>query len=103
MRRRRKGLRLVLDRLPARKKALAQNYVKSTRGKPILHFLLGHAPELNPDELVRSHVKRTGNARRPLQKGRAVRRTHQCLTCRDWQESTLGAFVLQDSRHSRYC
>ena len=31
--------------------------------------LPGYAPELNPDELVWSHVKRTGTARRPLQQG----------------------------------
>ena len=34
-----------------------------------LHFLPGYAPELNPDELVWSHVKRTGVARSPLRKG----------------------------------
>jgi transposase len=32
-------------------------------------FLPGYAPELNPDELVWSHMKRTGVARRPLRKG----------------------------------
>ena len=31
--------------------------------------LPGYAPDLNPDELVWSHAKRTGNARRPLLKG----------------------------------
>lgn len=31
-----------------------------------LHFLPGYAPDLNPDELLWSHVKRTGTARRPL-------------------------------------
>ena len=30
-------------------------------------------PDLNPDELVWSHVKRTGTARRPLQKGEKLR------------------------------
>jgi transposase len=34
-----------------------------------VHYLPGYAPDLNPDELVWSHAKRTGNARRPLQKG----------------------------------
>ena len=33
----------------------------------------GYAPDLNPDELVWSHVKRTGTARRPLQKGEKLR------------------------------
>jgi hypothetical protein len=34
-----------------------------------LHFLPGYAPELNPDELLRSHMKRTGVARAPLPRG----------------------------------
>lgn len=34
-----------------------------------MHFLPGYAPELNPDELVWRHVKRTGVARAPLRKG----------------------------------
>ena len=38
-------------------------------GKLTLHYLSGYAPDLNPDELVWSYAKRTGNARRPLQKG----------------------------------
>ena len=31
-----------------------------------LYFLPGYAPKLNPDELVWSHMKRTGTAKRPL-------------------------------------
>ncbi|UIF88672.1 IS630 family transposase (plasmid) [Cupriavidus necator] len=69
MRHRKKPVHLVLDSLPAHKKALVREYVDSTRGKLTLHFLPGYAPDLNPDELVWSHVKRTGAARRPLQKG----------------------------------
>jgi transposase len=66
---RRKPLHLVLDNLPAHKTAAARDYVSSTNGKLTLHFLPGYAPELNPDEQVWSHVKRTGVARCPLQKG----------------------------------
>lgn len=69
MYRRRKSLHLVLDGLPAHKTKAVKAYVASTNGKLTLHFLPGYAPELNPDELVWSHAKRTGNARRPLQKG----------------------------------
>lgn len=69
MRHRKKPVHLVLDSLPAHKKGLVREYVDSTRGKLTLHFLPGYAPDLNPDELVWSHVKRTGVARRPLQKG----------------------------------
>jgi transposase len=69
MRHRKKPLRLVLDGLSAHKTAAVGDYVSSTNGKLTLHFLPGYAPELNPDELVWSHVKRTGVARSPLQKG----------------------------------
>ena len=73
MKYRRKPVHLVLDSLPAHKTALVKNYVASTDGRLTLHFLPGYAPDLNPDELVWSHVKRTGTARRPLQKGEKLR------------------------------
>lgn len=66
---RRKAVHLIVDGLPAHKKAVVKDYVASTEGKLTLHFLPGYAPDLNPDELVWSHVKRTGVARRPLRKG----------------------------------
>ena len=69
MKYRRRPVHLVLDSLPAHKKAIVRDYVASTEGRLTLHFLPGYAPELNPDELVWSHVKRTGVARRPLRKG----------------------------------
>ena len=69
MHRRKKAVHLVVDGLPAHKKAAVNQYVASTHGKLTLHFLPGYAPDLNPDELVWSHTKRTGVARRPLQKG----------------------------------
>jgi len=69
MYRRKKPLHLIVDGLPAHKKKVVKDYVASTEGRLTLHFLPGYAPELNPDELVWSHAKRTGNARRPLQKG----------------------------------
>lgn len=69
MRYRRRPVHLVVDGLPAHKKACVKKYVESTNGKLTLHFLPGYAPDLNPDELVWSHVKRTGVARRPLRKG----------------------------------
>lgn len=73
MHRRRKSVYLILDSLPAHKRTLVRDYVDSTGGKLSLHFLPGYAPDLNPDELVWSHVKRTGTARRPLQKGEQLR------------------------------
>jgi transposase len=69
MHRRKKAVHMVVDGLPAHKKALVKQYVASTNGKLTLHFLPGYAPDLNPDELVWSHTKRSGPARRPLRKG----------------------------------
>jgi transposase len=69
MRHRSKPVHLVVDGLPAHKTALVKDYVASTNGMLTLHFLPGYAPELNPDELVWSHMKRTGVARSPLRKG----------------------------------
>jgi transposase len=73
MYRRKKAVHLVLDSLPAHKKACVREYVASTNGRLTLHFLPGYAPDLNPDELVWSHVKRTGVARRPLRAGEKLR------------------------------
>lgn len=73
MYRRRKPVHLILDSLPAHKRAIVGEYVASTEGRLTLHFLPGYAPDLNPDELVWSHLKRTGTARRPLQKGETLR------------------------------
>jgi transposase len=69
MRGRRKPLHLIVDGLPAHRTRLVRDYVNKLNGKLTLHFLPGYAPDLNPDELVWSHAKRTGNARRPLLKG----------------------------------
>ncbi len=69
LRGRRKPLHLILDGLPAHKRVTVREFVASTKGRLTLHFLPGYAPDLNPDELVWSHVKRTGTARRPLQRG----------------------------------
>ncbi len=57
----------------AHKTRLVKDYVASTAGRLTLHFLPGCAPELNPDKLVWSHVKRTGVARNPLRKGEKLR------------------------------
>ena len=59
--------------LPAHKTKLVKDYVQSTQGRLTLHILPGYAPELNPDEAVWSHMKRTGVARMPLRKGERLR------------------------------
>lgn len=73
MYRRRRPVYLVVDGLPVHRRVLVRDYVASTKGMLTLHFLPGYAPELNPDELVWSYVKRTGTARRPLRKGEKLR------------------------------
>src|SRR5215471_14561704 len=73
MRHRVKPVHLVLDSLPAHKTKLVKEYVQSTDGLLTLHFLPGYAPELKPDELVWSHMKRTGVARAPLRRGETLR------------------------------
>ena len=72
MYRRKKPLHLIVDGLPAHKKAVVKEYVQSLAGKLQLHFLPGYAPDLNPDELVWSHAKRTGVARNPLKAGESM-------------------------------
>ena len=69
MYRRKRPLHLVVDGLPGHKKAVVKQYVQSLKGRLQLHFLPGYAPDLNPDELVWRHAKRTGVARNPLRKG----------------------------------
>ena len=73
MRNRTKPVHLVVDGLPAHKTLLVKAYVASTSGLLTLHVLPDYAPELNPDELVWSHMKRTGVARKPLRKGEKLR------------------------------
>lgn len=73
MHRRRKPVHLVVDGLPAHKKAVVKEYVAAMQGRLTLHFLPGYAPDLNPDELVWSHAKRSGVARRPLQQGEKLK------------------------------
>lgn len=69
MRNRNKHVHLVADGLLAHKTELVKEYVASTGGRLTLRFLPGYAPELNPDELVWSHAKRTKVSRTPLRKG----------------------------------
>ena len=69
MRRRAKSVRLVVDELPAHKTALIKAYVEATNGMLARHFLPGYEPELNPDELMWSHVKRTEMATAQLRRG----------------------------------
>ena len=90
MRRRSKPVHLVLDGLPAHKTTLVKTYVTSTKGMLTLHFLPGYAPELNPDELVWSHMKthRSGEStaaarRQTAGEDRSATRCHQAYASVD--------------------
>jgi len=72
LRGRRKPVHLIVDGLPAHKTKAVTQYVAERHGTLTLHFLPGYATDLNPDELVWSYAKRTGTARRPLQKGETL-------------------------------
>ncbi len=67
-----KPVHLVVDGLPPHTTKLVKDYAASTNGMLTLHFLPGYAPELNADELVWSHTKRTSIARTPLRKGEQI-------------------------------
>ena len=94
MRHRSKPVHLVVDGLPAHKTALVKAYVASTDGMLTLHFLPGYAPELNPDELVWSHMKRTGVARTPLRRGEKLRDKIDGAARRDQAHAAVGSVIL---------
>jgi transposase len=48
---------LIVDGHPVHKSKKVKEYIESLNGKMELYFLPGYSPELNPDELVWSHVK----------------------------------------------
>lgn len=105
MHHRKRPVHLVLDSLPAHKKACVREYVESTKGKLTLHFLPGYAPDLNPDELVWSHVKRTGVARRPLQKGEKLEQkiTEQLTEIQNRPELVRSFFDVPSVAYIRDC
>lgn len=105
MHHRKKPVFLVLDGLPAHKRAIVRQYVESTAGRLSLHFLSGYAPDLNPDELVSSHVKRTGTARRPLDRGEQLRErvAAQLAAVRDDRKLVRSFFQAPSAAYIRDC
>ena len=63
---------LVLDSHPAHKAKLVNEYVGSLEGRLELHPLPTHAPDLNPDEFVWSHMKNNGVSKKPLKKNESL-------------------------------
>jgi transposase len=98
LRHRKKPLFLVLDSLPAHKAKMVEHYVGSTAGRLQLFFLPGYAPELNPDELVWNHAKRTGTAKRPLKRGESLHeRVHADLTAIQRRPALIRSFFREPS------
>ena len=64
---------LVVDGHPAHRARMVSLYVKSLKGRLELHFLPPYAPDLNPDEFVWSHVRRTGLSKKPLRVGESLK------------------------------
>ena len=95
MRRRSKPVHLVLDGLPAHKTILVKDYVASTKGMLSLHFLPGYAPELNPDEMVWSHMKRTGGSQNTTAARRKAAGEDRCATQRHQAHASVDTVILQ--------
>lgn len=64
---------LVVDGHPAHKANTVKLYIQSLAGRLELHFLPPYAPDLNPDELVWSHMKTNGVSKKPLKKNESMR------------------------------
>jgi transposase len=64
---------LVMDGHPAHKAKVVTEYVASLEGRLELHPLPAYSPELNPDELVWSHMKKNGVSKKPLKKNESLK------------------------------
>lgn len=73
LRGRKKPVMLVVDGHPAHRARVVREYIKSLKGRLELHFLPPYAPDLNPDEFVWSHVRRTGLSKKPLRVGESLK------------------------------
>lgn len=69
----RQKVMLVVDGHPAHRARVVRDYIKSMKGRLELHFLPPYAPDLNPDEFVWSHVRRTGLSKKPLRVGESLK------------------------------
>jgi len=90
---RNKKILLVLDSHPAHRNELIMKLVELLSTHLEVHFLPPYAPDLNPDELVWSHLKRQGLGRRPLrQRERLVSRVHRVLVSIGERPSLVRSF-----------
>jgi transposase len=65
---------LVLDGLAVHKSKLVEKYLATLEGRLELHPLPPYCPDLNPDELVWSHMKNNGVSKKPLKKNESLRK-----------------------------
>src|SRR6266536_6448499 len=64
---------LIVDGHPSHTAKLVQRYVERLGGRLELHRLPSYAPDLNPDEVVWSHMKKNGVSKKPLKQNEALR------------------------------
>jgi len=64
---------LVIDGHPAHKAKVVRRYVETLKGRLELIVLPADAPDLNPDELVWSQMKKNGVSKKPLKKNESLR------------------------------
>ena len=98
MKGRRRKIFLVVDGHPAHKADVVRNHVAGTRGRLEPHFLPPHAPDLNPDESVRNHMKNAGVSKKPLKKNESLReRAEQDPAEISRDEVLVASFFLAES------
>lgn len=66
MHKRKRAVHLVIENLPAHRKAIIEKYVESTDGRLSLHFLPGHAPAMTGDESVWGRIGRADDRSRAI-------------------------------------
>jgi transposase len=89
---------LVIDGHPAHKAKLVGRYVESLRGRLELVALPTYAPDLNPDELVWSHMKKNGVSKKPLKKNESLRdRVEEDIANLQGNRALIRSFFCADS------
>ena len=83
--------------MPAHKTASVREYVASTQDKLSLHVLPGHAPVLDPDKILWSHVKRTVVAHSLLRAGEKAGDPHRRAATPDAEEPPAHSVILPRS------
>ena len=67
-----KPIILIVDGHPVHKSKKVMSYIQSLDGLLEIIFLPPYAPDLNPDELVWSHMRNISTSKKPLKKGESL-------------------------------